>query len=128
VKSGGLLPVGRINGQLQLHFSSGTVNVPVIGEVKPIIQATPEKIQLSANSSNTVERLVMLRSGDDRAFEILSATLQNSEGTVETKKLTDGKWQVKLAIQPDSLKPDASVIIKTSIESQVVVAVFLSIR
>jgi hypothetical protein len=104
------------------------VDVPIVGEVKPIIQATPEKIQLSASSTTEAERLIMLRSGDGRSFKIFSAKLENANGEVETTKLADGKWQVMLSIQPASIKADASIIIKTSIESQDTVTLLLSSR
>ena len=112
------LSVGRINGKFQLHFSTGIVDVPCIGTVDPVIQTTPNKIQVVSRSSGTVERLVMLRSGDGRAFEITSAKFVNADGQAEFKKLADGKWQLQLTIQPSTIKPDASVVIKTSIESQ----------
>ncbi len=121
-----IVAIGQLNGQMHLNFSTGTVDVPVIGTVKPIIQATPDKIQLSAGSSKEVERLVMLRSGDGRPFEILSSRLENADGSVETKKLTDGKWQVKLLIQPASIKPDASIVIKTSVAFQDFIVIALS--
>ena len=128
VRSGGTLAVGRINGQVLLHFSTGTVTVPIIGEVKPIIQATPATLHFSSGSPKEVERLVMLRSGDGRAFEVLSGTLENADGKVETSKLADGKWQVKLTIRPDSIKPGASVVLKTSIAAQEIIAIPVQIR
>ncbi len=118
VKSSGPLAVGPVNGQVQLHFSTGIVSVPVIGTVRPILQATPEQIKLSSGSSEEVERLVMLRSGDGRAFEILSATLDKADGKVEFNKRADGKWQIKLTVLPDSIKHDAVIIFKTSQEAQ----------
>lgn len=125
LKSTGPFKVGKLNGQIQLKFSSGTMTVPVIGEVKPILQATPAKIQLSSNSAKTAERLVMLRSGDGRDFEIVSARLENAEGSVEIKKLVGGKWQIKLSIQPDSIKPDASVFVTTSVCVQEIISISL---
>lgn len=118
VSSPSVLAVGTINGQVQLHFSTGSVHVPVIGSVKPVLQATPERIQLSAGSSKDVERVIMLRSGDGRAFEVLSAKMENAEGKVAFKKLAEGAWRIKLTVQPDTIQPGASIIIKTSIESQ----------
>jgi hypothetical protein len=126
LKSTGPLAVGKVNGQVLLNFSSGTVSVPIIGDVKPIVEATPEQIQFSSGSSSKAERLVMLRSGDGRAFEILSANLENAEGTVTTKKLAEGKWQVRLSIQPDSIQPNATLRIKTSIESHGTITIPLS--
>ncbi|MDF7801992.1 DUF1573 domain-containing protein [Pontiellaceae bacterium B1224] len=112
------LQPGKINGQIQLHFSSGTVNVPVIGTVKPIIQIVPEKIQFTGRPAKETERLVMLRSGDGRTFEVFSAKLAKGEGSVVIKRLADDRWQLKLMVQPDTIQPGASIIIKTSIESQ----------
>ncbi|MBN2162436.1 MAG: DUF1573 domain-containing protein [Pontiellaceae bacterium] len=125
VSSATALSVGRINGKVQLHFSTGIVDVPVIGTVDPVIQATPNKIQIASSASGTVDRLVMLRSGVGRAFEITSAKLENADGQVEFKKLADGKWQLKLKIQPSTIKPDASIVIKTSIEAQEAITIQL---
>ena len=113
----GVLAEGKISGQVRFQFSTGAVDVPVIGEVKPILQATPGRIQLSSGSSKEVERLVMLRSGDGRDFEVVSATLENAEGEVETKKLADGKWRITLTVQPDTIKPGASIVVTTSVAS-----------
>ncbi len=115
LKSTEPLAVGKINGQVQLKFSTGTIDVPVVGTVNPIIQATPDKIQLSSGSSKEVERLLMFRSGDGRPFEILSAQLENTEGAVESKKLADGKWQIKLSIQPGSIAAESCLRVITSI-------------
>lgn len=123
LRSSGALPVGKLSGQLQLNFSSGMVNVPVIGTVRPVIQAVPDRIQLSANSINAIERLVMLRSGDGRPFEILSATLENADGSVKIKKLTKGKWQCLIAIMPDAVKPNAVLRVETSGSAQLVIAI-----
>ncbi|MDF7802192.1 hypothetical protein P4C99_22160, partial [Pontiellaceae bacterium B1224] len=48
LKSAEGLAVGKINGQIKLNFSSGTVNVPIIGTVKPMIQVMPERIELGS--------------------------------------------------------------------------------
>jgi len=122
------LAVGKINGQIQLHFSSGTVNVPIIGTVKPIIQVVPAQIQFSTRSTNATSRLIMLRSGDSRPFDVLSATLEPGKGSVETKKLSDGRWQLKLSVVPDSLSAGSSVQIKTSCKSQPAITIPLSVR
>ena len=88
----------------------------------------PGSIAIASVSSNAVERLGMLRSGDGRAFEVVSAKLENAEGQVETKKLAEGKWQVKLMIQPSTIKPDAAIMIETSIISQGGVAIPLALH
>ena len=120
------LVVGKFNGMIHLNFSSGTVKVPVIGTVKPVIQVVPEEITYSSRSANTIERLVMLRSGDGCPFEIVSATL--SEGSVEIKKLAEGRWQLKVAVVPDSLSEGSAVQVQTSCKSQSVIMVLLSVR
>lgn len=122
------LPVGKLNGQVQLNFSSGTVNVPVIGTVKPIIQVVPEQIRFSARSSKTAERLIMLRSGDGRPFEVLSAKLESGEGSIDTIKLSDNRWQLKMSAIPDSLSSSSSVRVETSCKSQPTITVPLSVR
>ncbi len=124
--SSGSLAVGKFNGMIHLNFSSGTVKVPVIGMVKPIIQVVPEEITFSSRSTNKVERLVMLRSGDGRAFEVLSAKLsegleskeEKSEGSVEIKKLAEGRWQLKVAVVSDSLSSGSAVQVQTSCKGQ----------
>ena len=88
--------------------------VPIIGTVRPIIQVVPEQIQFSSRSSKATERLVMLRSGDGRPFEVLSAKLEKGEGSVETKKLAEGRWQLKVAVVPDSLSMASTVQVQTS--------------
>lgn len=117
------LVVGEINGQVQLNFSSGTVTVPVVGDVQPIIQAVPDWIRFPAGSTKTVERVVMLRSGDGRPFDILSAELGNADGSVETQKLADGRWQVKVSVRPNSIQPDAGLSVKTTCSLQAVVGI-----
>ena len=109
-------------------LSSGTVKVPVIGTVTPIIQVVPGQIQFSARSFKATERLIMLRSGDGRAFELLSAKLESAEGSVEIKKLADDRWQLKLTVVPDNLSQQSSVQIETTCKSQPTIAVPLSVR
>ncbi len=112
------LALGKLNGSIQLNFSSGTVRVPVIGTVKPIIQVVPEAIAYSSRSTNNVERLVMLRSGDGRSFEVLSARLENAEGSVGMKQLSETRWQLKVAVVPDSLLSTSTVRVETSCKGQ----------
>jgi hypothetical protein len=128
VKTDNTLQVGKINGQIRLNFSSGTLNVPIIGTVKPIIQAIPACIQLSSKSTKPIERLVMLRSGDGRPFEIIAATLENGKGDVDVKKQSDDRWQIKLSVIPATLSKAASVQIQTSCKSQPTITVPLSVR
>ncbi|MBN2684537.1 MAG: DUF1573 domain-containing protein [Pontiellaceae bacterium] len=118
LKSNAPLAVGQINGTLKMNFSTGTVDVPVVGTVAPILQATPEQIQFSSKSIGEVKRMAMLRSGDGRAFDLLSAELKDAKGTVSFKKLSDGKWQLSFSVQPASLAPGAVVEVKTSLDSQ----------
>ncbi len=122
------LAVGKLNGMIHLNFSSGTVKVPVIGIVKPIIQVVPGQIQFSARSSKATERLIMLRSGDGRAFEILSAKLESGEGAVEIKKLAESRWQLKLTVVPDSLPVGLTVQVETSCKGQPKIVIPLSLR
>ncbi len=116
--SSGPLAVGKLNGMIQLNFSSGTVKVPIIGTVRPIIQVVPDQIQFSSRSSKATERLVMLRSGDGRAFEVLSAKLEAAEGSVEIKKLAEGRWQLRVAVVPDSLPAASALQVQTSCKGQ----------
>ncbi len=108
------LPVGKLNGQIQLNFSSGSVMVPVVGTVKPILQVVPEQIQISSQSTREIERLVMVRSSDDRAFEVLSAKLVDSMGSVKIKKLTESRWQFRVRLVPSSVSPNTYLKIETS--------------
>jgi hypothetical protein len=102
--------------------------VPVIGEVKPVLQATPDQIHIGSSSTGAVERMVRLRSGDGRAFEIFSATLEHADGKVETKKLADGKWQIKFTVQPDSIPSGAMLRVATSCTQQPAIKIPLSFR
>ena len=118
LKSNAPLAVGQISGMLKLNFSTGTVDIPVVGDVAPIVQATPEQIQFSSTSSGEVKRMAMLRSGDGRVFDLLSAELKDAVGTVSFKKLSEGKWQLSLSVQAESVASGAAVEVKTSLESQ----------
>ncbi|MCK4564779.1 MAG: DUF1573 domain-containing protein [Verrucomicrobia bacterium] len=122
------LAAGKLNGMIQLNFSSGSVKVPVIGIVRPIIQVVPEQIQFSSRSSKATERLVMLRSGDGRPFEVLSAKLEKGKGSVEAKKLAEGRWQLKVAVVPGSLSKGSAVTVETSCSMQKRITVPLSVR
>ena len=118
LKSDAPLAVGQISGMLKLNFSTGSVDIPVVGDVTPILQATPEQIRLSSTSAGGVKRMAMLRSGDGRAFDLLSAELKDAEGTVSFKKLSEGKWQLSLTVQAETVAPGAAVEVKTSLKSQ----------
>lgn len=122
----GPLSVGGINGQVQLHFSTGTVTVPVTGEVKPVVEATPDQIRISSRAPEHVHRVLMLRSGDGRPFDVLSSVLENAEGAVAAKKLADGNWQVSLTVQPSTIKSTSCICIQTSLESPNTVVIPLS--
>ncbi|NLX25654.1 MAG: hypothetical protein GXY61_06810, partial [Lentisphaerae bacterium] len=119
------LAVGQISGMLKLNFSTGSVDIPVVGDVTPILQATPEQIRLSSTSAGGVKRMAMLRSGDGRAFDLLSAELKDAEGTVSFKKLSEGKWQLSLSVQAESVAPGAALEVKTSLESQALIRIQL---
>ena len=125
LKSDAPLAVGQISGMLKLNFSTGTVDIPVVGDVTPILQATPEQIRLSSTSAGEVKRMAMLRSGDGRAFDLLSAELKDAEGTVSFKKLSEGKWQLSLSVQAESVAPGAALEVKTSLESQALIRIQL---
>jgi len=123
LKSNAPLAVGQISGVLKLNFSTGTVDIPVLGDVTPIVQATPEQIPFSSTSTGELKRMAILRSGDGRAFDLLSAELKNAEGTVSFKKLSDGKWQLSLTVQAESVAPGAAVEVKTSLKSQALIRI-----
>ncbi|MDF7800967.1 hypothetical protein P4C99_15935 [Pontiellaceae bacterium B1224] len=55
------LQAEKINDQIQLNVSSGTVNIPIIGTVKPVIQIAPDTILFPTRSAQEAERLIMLR-------------------------------------------------------------------
>ena len=121
------MPVGKLRGSIQLNLSTGTVDVPVLGTIKPVIQVVPEQIQFSSRSTNVTERLAMLRSGDGRPFEILSADLENADGSVETVKLAGNRWRCKLSIVPASISQGATLRITTSSKLQPEITVPLSV-
>lgn len=121
------LAVGKIRGSIQLDFSTGTVDIPVLGTIKPVIQVVPEQIQFYSRSTNATERLVMLRSGDGLPFEILSADLENADGSVETIKLADNRWRCKLSIVPATISQGATLRITTSSKLQPSITVPLSV-
>ena len=78
----------------------------------------------------------MLRSGDGRPIEVLSAKLsegaeakeKKSEGLVEIKKLAEGRWQLKVAVVPDSLSLGSAMLIETSCKGQSMLRVPLLVR
>ena len=128
IASSSQVPVGKLNGRINLNFSSGTVSVPVIGTVSPIIEATPQSIALNSSASGSVERFVMLRSGDGRTFDVLSSCLENAEGETEAVRIAEGKWRIRLSLKPGSIKPHASLQLKTSVESCKTITVSLSAK
>lgn len=99
LKATDALKPGKLNGRIQLKFSTGAINIPVLGNVKPAIQVVPE-------------RLVMLRSA--KPFEVLSAKLENAEGSVEPKRLTDGKWQLRIVLDASTVRPGSGLVAGTS--------------
>lgn len=109
----GTLPSGKINGRVRLQFSCGAVSVPVIGTVKPVIQTVPESILLSGDSTNAVERLVMLRSADGRPFEVVAARLAEAEGTASLEKLDAGRWRCRVSVVPASIGASAFLVLET---------------
>jgi hypothetical protein len=120
------LTVGKIRGSIQLNFSTGTVDVPILGTVKPAIQVVPDHIRISSRSTNEIERLAMLRSGDRRAFEVLSAELENADGTVGMEKLADDKWRCRLSVIPSSLTQGSVMRVTTSSPFQPIITVPLT--
>ena len=124
----GLLPVGKLNGQIVLNFSSGSVRVPVMGIVKSVLQVVPEHIQLSARSDKRVERLVMLRSAEDREFEVSVVWVENALGTVEATRLAKGKWRLTVVVDPASIRSGAKVVAETTCLSQLRVEIPLLVN
>lgn len=112
------LPVGQLNTRVILNFSTGPVEVPVVGTIRPVIQSSPETILFNSSATGEVERQVMLRSGDGRSFDIVSASLENAEGSVATERLVDGKWRIRLSVQPKSIVNGSVLHIRTSLEAQ----------
>ena len=126
--SNGPLPEGQVNGRLRLHFSTGMLEVPVVGTVDSILKATPDKIEFSSETDGPISRLVMLRSSDQRSFDVESAELRGAEGDVTFKELAKGKWQLSLSLNPESVPSDAVLMIKTSINSQKMISVPLLLK
>ena len=127
LSSANSLKVGKLSGKIILNYSSGIINIPVIGTVKPLLQAVPDCIQLSAKSMHPIERLVMVRSGDDREFDIRSAKLIDVDGEVEWIKLMPDRWKLKLTIKPDSVQLGAKLKLETSSSQQPLIEVPISI-
>ncbi|WP_372808299.1 DUF1573 domain-containing protein [Pontiella sp.] len=117
------LKAGKLSGRVLLDFSTGTVTVPVMGSVKPGIQVVPERIQLSGQSTGLVERLVMLRS--EQPFDVLSAKVENAEGTATAEKVAEGKWKIKLTLAPGDVGSNALLRVGTSCRLQPDVVVSL---
>lgn len=113
-----ILDVGKLSGRIHLNFSSGTMNVPVVGMIKPIIQVVPGALRFSDSSERLIERLIMLRSEDDRPFDVLFADFENTEGSVEMKKLTDSRWQCRLSVESGSISDESALRVLTSCQSQ----------
>lgn len=113
-----LAKTGELSGTVRLNFSSGIERIRVSGTVGAIISAIPNQIDLASGSADPVQRLVMLKSQDGRAFDILSAELLNAEGSVETKRISDDRWQCSLSILSASLKPGAALQVTTSCPDQ----------
>lgn len=111
----GVLPVGRLNGQITLNFSTGAVRVPVMGTVEPAIQVVPAQIKLSAKFTKPVERFVMLRG--ETPFEVTSAKLENAEN-VSVEKLAPTRWRVKLVVSAEAIHSNAQLEIKTTLSAQ----------
>ena len=109
------LTEGNINGRILLHFSNGEVEVPVIGNVSPIIQTTPKQISVGS-SAGTIKRELMLRSADGRDFELVTTDLINAEGDLISQKLSCGKWRIQLLLKPESITSAASLQIETSLD------------
>lgn len=114
LSSTGLLPVGKINTKLQCRFSSGIINIPVIGTVSPVLQATPDNIRFPTSGNKAVERFVMIRSSDGRCFNILSSQLHGADGQVDSTRLQENQWKLLLSINPESIQKGSRLEIKTS--------------
>ncbi len=108
---------GPLNGHVRLAMSCGEVEVPVVGTVKPILQAVPDQILCGIAASNTVKRLVMVRSADGRPFTVLSAELHDVQGTVESTAGMPGQWRISLAIHPGTLASPAALTVTTSLDA-----------
>ena len=123
-----LAKAGELSGTVQLHFSSGVERIRVSGTVGTIITAIPDRIELAVGGITPVRRLVMLKSQDAQAFDILSTKLLNVEGTVEPQRISDNRWQCSLLILPSSLKSGASLRITTTCPDQPAISVPLNLR
>jgi hypothetical protein len=56
----------------------------------------------------------MLRGADGRAFDVQSAGLVDAEGRVEFSGLAADRWQLKMVIQPDTIKANARLMVETT--------------
>jgi len=119
---------GGMKGTVQLNFSSGTERIPVYGQVESVITAIPDQITLTAGSTSSVQRLVMLKSTDGQPFEILFVNMLNIEGTVDVRQISDDSWQCSLSIILSSLKPGAHLQVTTSCSSQPEIQIPLAVR
>ena len=112
------LDTGKRNGTIVLNFSTGAVKIPVLGTVDPVIQAVPDRIRMKAGADGLTERLIMLRSGDKRAFEVVSCTLEGAEGSVQAIRHAQDRWSCKLAVRPGSVTANARVRVEISCGSR----------
>ena len=118
--------VGKLNGKIELNFSTGTTSIPVSGTVKPMIQSIPDQIIFAKGSDQPVERLVMLRS--ETPFVISNAVLEHAEGSIAKEQLDDGKWRIILRVIPSSIAKNARLMLDTSDVSQPSIHIPLLIR
>lgn len=116
--SNGNLTTGRLTGMIKLNFSTGIVNVPVIGTVRPPLQVIPDKISLSRSSDKPIERLIMIRSVDDTELSSVTAELVGIDGNLDVKQLSEGKWQLNANLFPSSAKANPCIRIWTSVDLQ----------
>ncbi|WP_372794438.1 DUF1573 domain-containing protein [Pontiella sp.] len=120
------LQAGKLSGQIRLNFSAGPVTVPILGDIEPMIQVTPERIHLSSSSDKSVERLVMLKS--EQPFEVLSADLESGDAPpVQITRLTDQKWKLALKINPAEAA-GSKLLVKTSCPGQSDIAIPISVH
>lgn len=109
---------GKLRGWIELHCSTGSERIRIIGAIEPVLRIIPETIQFITRSENQQERFVVLKSSDERPFELVTAKLQNVEGSTRIEKAGSGKWRCRLSIKPATIQPHALLLLKTDCATQ----------
>lgn len=113
----------HMRGNVELVFSFGTVNIPVLSVAQSAFRIIPEQVVYTDASEAGKVRLVNILSRDRQPFRIVSITLENMVGEVDSREINDGRWQLRLMIDPTRIKPDSALKITTDSVDQPLIVV-----